>query len=81
MGADDLQVEDDRRQVADLCDDLQARVETARTEEALLEHLANATARTHPYRSRQYRSFLATVQARYQKLRDVIGRYCGRGKA
>jgi hypothetical protein len=64
MSANDLPVEDDRRQVADLCDDLQARVETARTEEALLEHLADATARTHPYRSRQYRSFLATIQAR-----------------
>jgi hypothetical protein len=81
MSANDLPVEDDRRQVADLCDDLQARVETARTEEALLDNLVDATVRTHPYRSRQYRSFLATVQARYQKLRDVIGRYCGRGTA
>ncbi len=76
MGANDLPVEDDRQQVAGLCNDLQARVETAQTEEALIEHLVHATARTHPYRSRQYQALLRTIQARYQQLRDVISRHC-----
>ena len=42
----------------------------------LLEHLVHATARTHPYRSRQYQALLRTIQARYRQLRDVISRHC-----
>jgi len=71
-----LESDTDRRQIETLCDDLNDRAETARNEQVLLGQLAEATAQTRPYRSRQYHAMLEQVRERYQRLRALIIRYC-----
>ena len=66
----------DTRQVENLCDDLSERVESAREEQVLLGQLVRANKQTRPYRSRQYRVLLGKAQERYQRLRDLVVRYC-----
>ena len=68
--------DDVRRQVATLCDNLQARADTLHAEESMLAGLVSATERTRPFRSRQYQSLLTATQERYRRLRAVIRRYC-----
>jgi FtsZ-binding cell division protein ZapB len=67
----------DRQQIDTLCDDLQARAETVRAEQALLDHLVQTTARTRPHRSRQYQVLRDQAQSHFQRLRALIVRYCG----
>ena len=71
-----LEGDTDQRQVETLCDDLNDRAETARNEQVLLGQLVEATAPTRPYRSRQYRAMQDHVRERYQRLRELITRYC-----
>jgi hypothetical protein len=66
----------DQRQVETLCEDLNERAETAQQEQVLLEQLVDVTARTRPYRSRQYRMLLERVGTQYRRLRELIIRYC-----
>jgi hypothetical protein len=66
----------DRRQIETLCEDLNGRAETAKQEQALLGQLVDVTARTRPNRSRQYSAILQQVSTHYQRLRDLIIRYC-----
>jgi hypothetical protein len=71
-----LEGDADQRQVETLCDDLAERAETAREEQVLLGQLAEVTERTRPYQSRQYRAMLEQVRMRYQRVRELIVRYC-----
>jgi hypothetical protein len=66
----------DAQQVESLCDNLSERVETAREEQALLGQLVSTNEQTRPYRSRQYRVLLGKAQERYQRLRELVVRYC-----
>ena len=66
----------DLQQIDSLCDDLSDRADTARTEQVLLGQLIESTARTRPFRSRQYRALLQDCRERYRKLRELIARYC-----
>lgn len=66
----------DARQVERLCEDLSERVETAREEQVLLGQLVRTNETRRPYRSRQYRVLLTKAQERYQRLRDLVVRYC-----
>lgn len=66
----------DQRQVETLCEDLNERAETAQQEQILLGQLVDVTARTRPYRSRQYRMMLEQVGTHYRRLRELIVRYC-----
>ncbi len=66
----------DAQQVENLCDDLSERVETVREEQVLLGQLVRTNEQVRPYRSRQYRVLLGKAQERYQRLRDLVVRYC-----
>ena len=68
--------EGDSEQIESLCDNLSDRVDTARQEQALLGQLVMSTARTRPFRSRQYRAMLDRVQERYHKLYSLLIQYC-----
>ncbi len=68
--------QDDQQQVSSLCDSLQARADTMRSEEQLLNDLVTQTATTRPYRSRQYALLLDEVRGRYERLRALVIRYC-----
>ena len=68
--------DDDQQQVTTLCDTLEQRADTMRTEEHLLADLAGETARTRPFRSRRYAELLNEVRQRAQQLRATILRYC-----
>ena len=76
LHADDPSAEIDHQQVVCLCDNLSVRIETARAEEAALEELAAITARTRPFRSRQYRNLLEDARARFHKMEALLRRYC-----
>ena len=76
MTHDGSRDEDDQQQVVTLCDTLESRVETMRTEQQLLADLVTRTARTRPYRSRQYALLLDEVRGRYQRARALVMRFC-----
>ncbi len=66
----------DEQQIASLCGELSARLETVRMEELLLADLAGITTPTRPYQSREYRRLLDGARERYRQLHATIRRFC-----
>ena len=66
----------DLQQVTALCHELNERVETARSEQTLLEQLVETTEQTRPHRARQYQVLLDEVRGRYRRFRDLLVRFC-----
>lgn len=66
----------DAQQIESLCDDLSERVKTAHEEQVLLGQLVRANEQARPYRSRQYHILLGKAQERYQRLCELVVRYC-----
>ena len=66
----------DQRQVEQLCDNLGARLESARAEQELLARLVAISAPTRRFTSRQYQALLSATQQRAQQFRALLQRYC-----
>lgn len=76
MSADNIAVEADRQQVATLCDALDARTASAQGEAALLTQLVRMTEDVRPTQSRHYQALLEASRLNYQRMRDVVSRFC-----
>jgi hypothetical protein len=76
MNTSNLTLETDSSQIASLCDELHTRVETARTEEALLDQLVDSTAAPRPFRSRQYGELLEATRRQLRRFQNLIESYC-----
>ena len=66
----------DLGQIDRLCDDVQARAEVVRKEQALLDELVAIHEQRRSHRAEHYRALLEGVRVRYQRLCTVIARYC-----
>lgn len=71
----------DQQQVGSLCDDLARRMEIVQSEEVILTDLIGLTAPVRPYQASQYRRMLDDVRQRYQRLTELIRRFCVPGLA